>query len=86
MLLPKEGGLDMSSPQAPTKREMQSNGVPVVVGMGPGLAAGETLSVEITGLPYHPRWPRYTALTLAGLILALGIGAAVRPARGTAEA
>jgi hypothetical protein len=86
VLLPKEGGLDMSSPQAPTKQEMQSNGVPVVVGMGPGLAAGETLSVEITGLPYHPRWPRYTALALAGMLLTLGIGAAFRPARGTAEA
>ncbi len=84
VLVPKEAGLDMSSPQAPNKQEMQSNGVPVLVGMGPGLAAGDTLSVEITGLPYHPRWPRNTALALAGAILAMGIGAAVFPGRRSA--
>ena len=42
-------------------------------GTGPGLKAGETLTLVVEGLPHHPTWPRYTALTLAGLIVAAGL-------------
>jgi hypothetical protein len=39
------------------------------------------MTLEIGGLPHHALWPRYTALTLAGVILAAGVWAAAVPAR-----
>jgi hypothetical protein len=46
------------------------------------MAAGQSLMLDITGLPFHPRWPRYTALTAAGVLLVWGLWAAVFPGRG----
>jgi hypothetical protein len=39
--------------------------------------------MELSGMPYHPRWPRYVALSLAGVFMALGIWGAItaRPRR-----
>jgi len=31
------------------------------------------LTLVVDGLPHHPTWPRYTALTVAGLIFAAGL-------------
>ena len=33
----------------------------------------KTLTLVVEGLPHHPTWPRYTALFLAGLIVAAGL-------------
>jgi hypothetical protein len=65
---------------------MSDRGQNVLVGAGPGLAAGQTLSVEIAGLPHRPTWPRTLALTLAGVIAAAGIwgAATARPRYRTA--
>jgi len=49
-----------------------------VAGTGPALAAGSVLSVDISGLPHHPAWPRYAALALGLLALVAGAWGAVR--------
>jgi len=43
---------------------------------GGRVAASQPVTLELTGLPHHPGWPRILTLTLSGLILlAGGIGA-----------
>ena len=86
VLLPQSGGLDLQSSQFAAKREISQDGQPVVVATGAGIGANQSLTFDVTGLPYHPLWPRYVALALAGLIIAAGIWAAVFVPRETTPA
>jgi hypothetical protein len=70
------GGLDVVSPQIKQKQEITDQGERLIVAGGSTIPAGQSLTLEITGLPHHARWPRYVALTLAGAISLLGIWAA----------
>ena len=54
--------------------------VPLIV-TGPGIAAGQSVSLEISGLPHHATWPRTLALSLAGIIAAAGIWGAATAGR-----
>jgi hypothetical protein len=69
----KSGDLRLTSPQAPSQREMPAEGETYIVASGPAVAAGGTLQVTVGGLAGHARWPRYIALTMAGLILLAGV-------------
>jgi hypothetical protein len=71
----KTGDLDLRSPQLNGQRVVTEQGQLLVVGSGPGMGTGETLTLEITGLPYHARWPRYVALSIAGVIVCTGLWA-----------
>jgi hypothetical protein len=79
------GGVTVDSPQFSSSREMDSNGHMFLVGNGPGIPAGGTLTLTFGNLPHHPRWPRFTALGIAVGIMALGLvlGFARRPSRHT---
>jgi hypothetical protein len=69
----KVGDLQMSSPQLSSTNEVSAeNGEVFLLGNGPALEAGATLTVNLSNLPFHSRTPRYVALLLAGLVLALG--------------
>jgi hypothetical protein len=82
----KTGQLGVRSPQLAQQREVVEQGQPLIVASGPGLAAGEPLTIEITGLPYHPAWPRNVALAAAGVLVALGLWAGLAPSRSRARA
>jgi hypothetical protein len=86
LLVPQIGGLDVRSPQIAQKQEIDNQGQRVIIAHGTTIPAGQSLTLEITGLPHHPRWPRYIALSLAGVISLVGIWAAVvaRPRRHAA--
>jgi hypothetical protein len=86
VIVAQVGGLDLASPQITAKREVTDQGERIMVGTGPAIQAGQTLNVEITGLPHHPVWPRYLALAIAGSVMTAGIwaAAAVRPRRRSA--
>ncbi len=73
------GGLDVRSAQIATKREVTDQGQKLIVANGPSIAAGQTLQLDISGLPHHAQWPRYLALSLASVIVGAGIWAAVFP-------
>ncbi len=73
VVVEKVGAMVVSSPHLTTIREGSEGGKLFVLGAGPGLSAGSVLSLDITGLPHHPTWPRYAALALG--LLALGGGA-----------
>ena len=82
----KTGDLDLASPQFRSKELTHREGQPLVAGIVPAQQAGQSLTLEITGLPYHARWPRYTALAAAGVIVSWGLWAAFVPARGRRSA
>ncbi len=69
--------VDMSSPQFASKQQATEQGQPIIFGTGPAIPAGQSLDVNITGLPHHPRWPRNLALGLAAVIICAGVWAAV---------
>lgn len=75
----KSGNLDIASPQFTNKQATTQQGQPLVVGLVPAMAAGQTLTVSVSGLPHHATWPRYVALTLAGAIVSVGLWAAFVP-------
>ena len=81
VLVQQVGGLTVNSPQVPTMQSMSDRGQTVIVGSGPGLAAGQSLTLEIAGLPHRATWPRTLALSLASIIAAAGIwgAATARP-------
>jgi len=79
LLVLQIGGLSVSSPQLSSSRDVVDQGQPLIVGMGPAIEGGQSLVLEITGLPYHAVWPRNTALVLAAAIVALGLWAAASP-------
>jgi hypothetical protein len=73
----RTGEMDVTSAQLSRKQVVEHEGRPVVIGMGPAIAAGQSFVLDITGLPHHARWPRLLALGLASLIACAGIWAAV---------
>jgi hypothetical protein len=81
----KTGDLDLRSPHLTQQRVVVEQGQPLIVGSGPGLGAGETLAIDIVGLPYHAAWPRYVALATAGVIVALGLWTGIATPRARAR-
>jgi hypothetical protein len=75
----KTGDLDLSSPQLTTKQTGVQQGQALVMGLLPALPAGQTVTLDITGLPHHAAWPRNVALGMAGTIMAIGLWAAFAP-------
>ena len=69
VIVAQTGDLDLRSPQLTTSGTITDQGQPLMFGRGPAMAGGQTLTLEITGLPYQARWPRYVALSLAGVIM-----------------
>ena len=69
----KVGSASMSSPQFSTVGEVKAEtGTPFLLASGPAVAAGGTVTIQLTNLPAHSPVPRYVALALAAAILGLG--------------
>lgn len=68
----KIGNMQVASSQLREVRDMNSEGQVFVMGTGPRLNAGETLVLNLTGLPAHSLVPRNAVLALAALIFVLG--------------
>ena len=80
VVVKKAGGTTLSSPQLKEQRELPAQGEIFIAGTGGPVAAGQTLQLEIGGIPHHSAAPRIVALALAGLIVVIGVGASGRPA------
>lgn len=83
LIVQQLGGFTVRSTQLTGTREVPSDsGQTLIVGAGPGIPAGQTLSIEISGLPHRPVWPRNLALALVATIMIAGLWAAfTAPAR-----
>jgi hypothetical protein len=73
LIVRRLGDTRVVAPVLPQSREAQAEGRTYWTGTGPGLNAGDTLTIALEGLPYHTRWPRYTALAVAGAIVLAGV-------------
>ena len=75
----KIGDLRVSSPQLTETSDVRTdNGDLFVLGNGPALPAGGTVTITLSGLPFHSPTPRYVTLALAGAVIALGVWLAFR--------
>jgi len=81
----KVGAMQMSSPQLTEVREMNSDGQVFLMGTGGRLNAGDTLVVNLSGMPAHSLWPRNVALGAAALVFALGMWMAISPTAARAS-
>jgi hypothetical protein len=75
----KVGDSELTSAQLDRQQEMPADGQLYTVAGGGTLPAGTPLVLSITGMPYRSAAPRSIALTIAGVILALGAWGAWRP-------
>jgi hypothetical protein len=68
----KIGDVALSSPQTPSQSPLVQGTATYIMANGPGIPAGGTLQVNLSGLPHRSAWPRNLALGLAALIVAAG--------------
>ena len=80
----KIGNMQVASPQLTDVREMNSDGQPFIMATGPRLNAGDTLVLNLTGLPAHSQTPRNVALIVVVVTFALGAWFALTPAKAHA--
>ena len=85
LMVEKWGDMDIASEQIARRADASPEGVDgrtFIFAAGPLVAAGDALSLEISGLPYHSRLPAMLALGVAFTFLAAGAWGAAAPARG----
>ena len=80
----KIGNMQVASKQLTDVREMNSDGQPFIMATGPRLNAGETLVLNLTGLPAHSNTPRNAGLIAAVIIFSIGAWFALAPAKAHA--
>jgi hypothetical protein len=79
VIVKKVGETKVTSSQIREQREVPAEGEVFIAGAGIPVAAGEPLTLSLTGIPHHSTTPRIVALALAGGILAVGLWAGTRP-------
>ena len=80
----KIGDMKVASPQLTDVSEMNSDGQPFIIAKGPRLNAGETLVLNLAGLPAHSNTPRNAGLIAALVIFSIGAWFALSPAKAHA--
>jgi hypothetical protein len=73
LIVRQVGSVRVVQPELPQSREAEVEGRRYLTAAGPGLNAGETLSIQLDGLPHHPAWPVYTAIGVSLLLVAGGL-------------
>ncbi|HUK35181.1 MAG TPA: hypothetical protein VLV86_14785 [Vicinamibacterales bacterium] len=73
ILVRKVGDTKLTSPIIERQQEFPNNGETVIGAMGGQIPAGKTIELTLTDLPHHSPVPRYSALTLAGLVILSGV-------------
>jgi hypothetical protein len=81
----KVGGMELHSPQIAEHRDMPLQGETFIVAKGPAVAAGQTVSFTLSGLPHKAVWPRNLALALAVVILAAGVWGSTRSGKSAPD-
>ena len=78
LLAQKLGAMTVSSPQMSEHRDMEADGQSYVVGQGPAIAPGTTVTLTLSGVPHPATWPRDLALALSAALLLWGAWATFR--------
>jgi hypothetical protein len=84
VIVRKFGDAKLTSPNISRQQEMPADGETYIAAAGDAaIPAGQSITLNVSGLPHHSRVPRYVALSIAALIVLIGIVAARRPVEGT---
>lgn len=78
VVVKKVGDTKLTSPLIKTQQDMAADGETFIAATGPGVAAGQPIELTVSGVPHHSPVPRWTALSLALGIVALGAWSATR--------
>jgi hypothetical protein len=78
VMVQRVGDLHVTSPQFATHRDMSTGGETYILGEGPALRAGDTIRLDLTGVPHEPIWPTNLAIGLAVIILIAGVWGSTR--------
>ena len=82
ILVKKVGDTKLVSTSIERQQDFPSEGQVVIGAMGGTIPAGKVISLSLTDLPHHSPAPRYTALTLASIVIVVGVFAATRKQDG----
>ena len=82
VLVKKVGDTRLVSTSLERVQDFPSDGQVVIAGMGGTIPAGKAIALSLTDLPHHSSVPRYTAVTLASLVVMGGVWAATRKQDG----
>jgi len=80
----KIGNMQMTSPQLPETREMNSGESPFIMGQGGRLNAGDTLVLNLTGLPAQSHTSRNVVLALTVIMFLAAAWFAFAPSQANA--
>lgn len=78
VVVKKVGDASLSSPQISRQQEFPAEGGTYIAGTGGLIPAGQTITIDVTGLPHHSATPRWIALSLVVAIVLAGVWAARR--------
>ncbi len=79
LAIQKIGDMTVTSPQVERTQETPIDATIFVMGMGPRLAAGTPLVIELAGLPHKSSTPVYVAVALAAAIVCAAVWLIVFP-------
>jgi hypothetical protein len=79
IVVKKVGETTLASPQIATQQEMTASGDAYIAGTGGSVAAGQQIQFTLDNLPHHSPLPRVIALSLAGIIVVVGVWMCRRP-------
>jgi hypothetical protein len=86
-ILLKTGDAKLSSPLFARQQEMPAGGQMYIAAAGnDAIPPGQVVEVSVSGLPHHSTTPRWIALSLAALIVLIGLWATRRPVPPDARA
>jgi hypothetical protein len=85
VLAQKMGDTRLASPNLSEQREMNAEGQNYIVGQGPPVGSGGTVTLSFSGLPHAARWPQFVAIGIAVVILAIGAWASFRTAPASVD-
>jgi hypothetical protein len=85
VVVKKIGDTKLASPLIKAQQDMAADGEVYIAATGPAVPAGQPVTLTVSGLPHHSAAPQWIALTLALVIITLGVWAATRQQDETAE-
>jgi hypothetical protein len=85
VLVRKVGDTKLASPQIERQQDIPNQGQIIIGAMGKGVPAGQPITLTLDDLPHHSLAPRWTALSVASLIVLAGLWAASRTKDPVAE-
>ncbi len=84
VIVRKFGDAKLTSPNLSRQQEMPADGQTYIAAAGDAaIPAGQLITLNVSGLPHHSLVPRNVALSIAALIVLIGIVALRRPVEGS---